>query len=250
MYLRDKIYEKLNYYAKCAYARYMGQLDNFRKGIAAAGRSDWEAYGRINFSSLKPGPPLPISAIMRIKNAEASLMISVEAIVHYCAEVILVDHNSTDTTWDIMNILVRKYPDRVKIYRYEKPAAKAGAGYIEKVNAGGGSLAEYYNFCFSLGTQEYLVKWDADMLAVPSFYKYLKTGIEKKRDIVYFDGFDLMGVFSCTNEGRLFKRSLKWTFRDFAYCEGLVIDGKPLTKAGLSRYSVPVPTYFHLRQLV
>lgn len=242
--------EKLNYYAKGIYARYMGQLDNFRKGIAAANASNWEEYGRVNLSSVKPGPPLPISAIMRIKNAEASLMISVEAIVHYCAEVILVDHHSTDATWDIMNILTRKYPDRVKTYRYEKPAAKAGLGYIERVNAGGGSLAEYYNFCFSLGTQEYLLKWDADNLAVPPFYTYFKKGIEKQRDIVYFDGFDVMGVFSCTNEGRLFKRSLNWEFRDFAYCEGLMIDGKHLTEAGLSRYSIPIPTFFHLRQLV
>jgi glycosyltransferase involved in cell wall biosynthesis len=250
MSLRDKISEKLNYYAKGVYARYMGQLSNFKKGIAAANASNWDEYSRINVSSVKPGPSLPISAIMRVRNAEISLMISVESIENYCSEIVLVDHNSTDETRNIMNILVSKYPGRVKIYRYEKSAAKAGVGYIERVNAGGGSLAEYYNFCFSLGTQEYLLKWDADMVALPSFYTYCKAGIEKNRDIVYFDGVDLMGVFSCANEGRLFKRSLKWEFRDFAYCEGLVIDGKPLTEASLSRYSAIVPAYFHLRQLV
>lgn len=250
MRLWDKMCEKLNFYIKCLYARHMGQMRNFRKGVAAAGASNWDEYGRINASSIKPGPPLPISAIMRIKDAQATLMVAVEAIVNYCNEVILVDHNSTDMTWKIMQILADKYPGRVRIFKYEKPAAKGGVGYLERVKDGGGSLAEYYNFCFSLGTEKYLLKWDADNVAVPPFYKYFSAGIRKDRDIIYFDGFDVMGVFSCTNEGRLFKKDLPWEFKDFDFCEGMLVDGKSLVEANLSRYSVPVPTFFHLRQLV
>ena len=245
MTLRDKLYEKLNYYAKCVYARYMGQWGNFRKGIAAANAGDWDAYGKVNFSSVKPGPPLPISAIMRVRNGQATLMVSVEAIVHYCREVVIVDHASTDMTWEIMEILAARYPGTVRIYKYNKPAARAGVGYGERVESGEGSLAEYYNYCFSRGTEDYLLKWDADNLALPSFYTWFEKAIRKGSDVVYFDGVDVMGVFSCTNEGRLFKRSLKWAFRDFAFCEGLVIDDKRV-----SRYSVPIPTFFHLRQLV
>lgn len=239
--------ERLNYSAKRIYARYMGQLSVFNKGIAAANASDWAEYTRINRAAMRPGPPLPISAIMRVKNGQTTLMVSVEAVLNYCKEVILIDHNSTDKTWEIMEAFTDKYPDRVKAYKYEKPTARSGVGYLERVNKGEGSLAEYYNFCFSKGTEDYLLKWDVYNLALPPFYKYFGEGIRKGRDIVYFDGFDVAGLFSCTNEGRLFKRSLNWEFQDFDYCEGLVIDGRPLKEAGISRYSAPVPAFFHLR---
>jgi hypothetical protein len=251
MTLRDRIYERFNFSVKSAYARYTGQYRPFREGIAALNRSDWDAFNRINLSSAIPeAGPLPISAVVRARNAESCLVLSVASIVHYCSEVILVDHLSTDRTWVMMQELAEKYPGRVKAYQYEKPAARGGVGYIERVRAGEGSLAEYYRFCFSLGTQKYLLKWDTDMLANPAFYRYFKEAVDRDADIAYCDGIDLSGVCSCANEGRMFRRELPWGYQDFAFCEGLVIDGKELTKAALTRYTAPLPIYFHLKQIV
>jgi glycosyltransferase involved in cell wall biosynthesis len=243
MDLKNKIPEKLSYYVKRVYSQYVGKGRHFKKSLAAAQLEDWDALHEINVSSRMPGSPLPISAIVRIKNAEATLMVAVESIVTYCKEIILIDHQSTDLSPAIIKVLADKYPGVVKAHVYDKPTARAGAGYSNQVLSGEGSLAEYYNFCFSLGAEEYLLKWDSDNLALPTFWSEIKKGINRKAERIYFDGIDLFGVFSCSNEGSVFRRDLEWKFEDREFCEVLDIKGN------VTKYTARCPVFVHLKQL-
>lgn len=245
MNLKDKLNEKRSYYAKVAFARYLGQGENFKKGVAAANRDDYQGMGLINGSARRPGPLLPITAIVRLKNAQTTLMVAVESIATYCKEIILIDNQSTDLSREMIRELIKKYPDRMKSYTYETPLSRPGNGYLDRVRAGEGSHAEYCNYSFSLGSEEYLLKWDSDNLALPTFYTHIGHGIARGFDRIYFDGVDLLGVFSCTNEGSVYKRSLDRKYVEGDFCEILTFGEKDISK-----YTAPAPVFIHLKQLV
>jgi glycosyltransferase involved in cell wall biosynthesis len=244
-YLKNKINEKMAYYAKVGYAKYMGQSEYYKKSLSAASVEDYVELYKVNYASRRLGPALPISAIVRNKNGETTLLPAIESIITYCADVIIVDNQSTDMSKLMIESLWKKYPDQIRSYQYDKPLAKAGEGYLERVRAGQPGLAEFYNYCFGLGTQEYLLKWDSDNLALPSTYPHFKKGIERGADRIYFDGVDLCGVFSCSNEGRLFRRDIHWTYKDGLYCETSEDD-----MSGYSRYTASAITFIHLKQLL
>lgn len=59
-----------------------------------------------------------ISAFARLKNAEEFLEKVVESYMDFYDEIVLVDNNSTDATPRICEQLAKKYPEKIKFFRY------------------------------------------------------------------------------------------------------------------------------------
>lgn len=59
-----------------------------------------------------------ISAFARLKNAEEFLEKVVESYMDFYDEIVLVDNNSTDATPIICEQLAKKYPEKIKFFRY------------------------------------------------------------------------------------------------------------------------------------
>jgi glycosyltransferase involved in cell wall biosynthesis len=234
---------RVNEAFKVAYAIVMRARDAYSKGRRLAVTGHAEAIDDYNIKCLNMGKHrLPISAIVRCRNVQHTLWISVSSIVDYVSEIWIIDNGSTDSSRMVMEQLHEVYPDQVRLSTYDIPLAPAGISYSKALQAGAGSLADYYNFCFALGTQKYLLKWDADMVATTTLYGLLKKVVIRDVPGCVFDGYDLMGVYSSSLEERMFRSDLKWRFVDQEFWEALEIE----------RHSVHVaamPVYFHLKNL-
>lgn len=67
-----------------------------------------------------------ISIVIPVYNAEATLQASLESAIlqsYGHKEIIVVDNNSTDNSWEIIQSYVQKYPDLISAYRQEKQGA-------------------------------------------------------------------------------------------------------------------------------
>jgi glycosyltransferase involved in cell wall biosynthesis len=234
---------RINEVFKLAYASLMRVRDVYLKGKQLSVTGHAEAIDDYNKCLNLEKHRLPISAIIRCKNVQHTLWISVSSIADYVSEIWIVDNCSTDSSKTVMEKLQDRYPDQVRLSTYDIPLAPAGIGYRNALQAGAGSLAEFYNFCFALGTQKYLLKWDADMVATNTLYGLLKKVVFRGVPGCVFDGYDLMGVYSSSLEERMFRSDLRWRFVDEEFWEALEIE----------RHSVHVgamPVYFHLKNLL
>ncbi len=89
-----------------------------------------------------------ISAVFRVKNSSSILESAILSIVPICSEIIIVDNNSTDDTFDVANKIKNDLHGKVdvKIFTYSNQLALAGDGY-QSILTEENSLANYYNFC-------------------------------------------------------------------------------------------------------
>jgi len=107
--------------------------------------------------------------MIRAKNEESKVALSLESMYDAFDEIVFVDNGSTDTTVDIVQKLKEKIDkkDIIKIYSYPFPIARCGDEHSVTDENSVRSLAYYYNWCLSKATFNYVVKWDADMYLLP-----------------------------------------------------------------------------------
>lgn len=147
--------------------------------------------------------PFGISAFVRCKNEEEYIVASLTSIYRVFDEIVVVLNKSTDRTLEIVQDLISDHP-KIRLFEYDFECAATGQGYLEKVKSKpDSSLAKYYNWCLEKTTYSHVCKWDGDMIAIPTIegiYELIKSN-----DIVSFDGYDILGRNTTSNEARIFR---------------------------------------------
>lgn len=139
----------------------------------------------------------PITFVYRLKNAEAYLELSVASIIPLANEIVFVDNGSTDNTKDVIDKIIKKYSKSVKfvVADYEKKIVTQGKDYSKRLLENPeGSLADYYNFSFSLASNKWVFKIDAHKVLCPSAIKTILKAQEHST-FVFVRGVDLHGRY-------------------------------------------------------
>jgi glycosyltransferase involved in cell wall biosynthesis len=173
-----------------------------------------------------------VSAIYRIKNAEVFLELAVYSIIPLVDEIIFIDNGSTDKTKILVEKIKKNLEGRVtcRIYNYEHSIALAGSNYQDNLKQPGNkSLAEFYNYCFSKGTSDYLIKADAHYIFTLKGIKKIQDKLIKSPDVIYYRGAEIFGK-TLSVEPHCFKRTMDWRFVDEDRYEVLVLKGYKLER--------------------
>lgn len=189
-----------------------------------------------------------ISAVFRVKNAEAYLETSVSSIAPICKEIIIVDNNSSDNTLELCSKLKENLKSvcEVKIYSYNRELAIAGEEYSKYVNEFN-SLSSYYTFAFSKATSDFVMKADAHLLYTPIGLKKIQQKLKKGRRVIIFKGVELYGM-KLSFERYVFKNDSSFRFVDGELYEELVFNYK-LSKWEQLRSTIITPCFIHFKRV-
>jgi glycosyltransferase involved in cell wall biosynthesis len=119
-----------------------------------------------------------ISAMIRVRDGEEFLLASVLSIMDAVDEVVIVDNMSKDSTPEIIARLVACHPDRVKSFYYPHDCVRIGEDFRNLYHQDSHSprLATVYsNWCLARCSNPFVMKWDDDMIALPSFRAALRN---------------------------------------------------------------------------
>ncbi|MEC6822484.1 glycosyltransferase [Photobacterium piscicola] len=189
-----------------------------------------------------------LSAIYRVKNAELYLELSILSIVAICTEIIIIDNNSSDNTLIIAE-RVKKHLDGicdVKIYSYNNKLSIAGDNYTLNLTEEN-SLANYYKFCFSKATSDYVMKCDAHLIYTPVALIKIQKKLNKKRRVIIFKGVEIYG-YGLSRERYIFKNDNAYTFVDGEFYEELKFDYK-LSKIEQLLSTIFIPCFIHIKRI-
>lgn len=188
-----------------------------------------------------------LSAVYRVKNAEHFLYTSVCSIAPICNEIIIIDNNSSDNTLQlaekIKNELNKKV--NVKVYSYPIDLAIAGDNYKQELKIKG-SLADYYNFCFSKATSDYVMKCDAHLLYNPKSLISIQSNLSRDPKVVIFRGVELFGL-RLPFERYIFKNDGGFSYDDGEFYEKLNFNYK-LSKVEQFKSTIFKPVFVHYKR--
>lgn len=195
-----------------------------------------------NSSSEKPS----VSAVYRVKNGQEYIELAILSIVPLVKEIVFIDNGSTDLTLSIVNKLKDSLKGQVdiKIFQYHQKTALAGEGYADRVRDDpASSLAEFYKFAFSKGSEKYLVKCDAHYIFTPAGIEKIKASLSNySPDVLFYSGMEIFGK-SMGLEPFLFRASSNYDFIDDLLYEKLVFKGKLKTQV------IRMPVFLHVKRL-
>ena len=123
-----------------------------------------------------------ISWFARLKNGDDFLQKSIESIINFLDEIILVDNQSTDKTKEICLKLQKKYPDKIKFYEYNFEVYWVwNKKYDITPENSIHSLSYYYNWCLSKTNYQYAIKIDDDNFFIKDEIKKIISKINKNK---------------------------------------------------------------------
>ncbi len=109
-----------------------------------------------------------ITALVRLRNEEQFLEQALHSILPFCDEVILLYHQCTDRTPEIVAAFEQREPERIKAYHYLPRVYWAGTDEFKTLPTTlPHSLPYYCNFGVSRATYRVCFKWDGDQVAIP-----------------------------------------------------------------------------------
>ena len=179
-----------------------------------------EDLENINKSNLEKG----ISLIIRAKNEEDNIKNCIESVIDLVDEIIFVDNNSTDKTYELVKEYQKKY-NKIKLYKYNINVTKAGIEHTHAIKTfNKNTLGTFYNWCLSKATKYNVFKWDADFICIKNNFIQLINIYDLKnredRFSIWFTGktlFENNNIYyvndnSYYNEFRIFsyKNDFKW----------------------------------------
>lgn len=185
-----------------------------------------------------------ISAIYRVKNGSEYIESAILSVSPLVQEIIIVDNGSTDGTKKIIEKLKLELKGivNIKTFDYLEKTELAGDGYLERVkNNPLGSLAKYYEYCFSLGTSDYLMKCDAHYIFTAKGLSEIQDKLKLNPDVVYFSGCEIYGK-ELDYEPSLFKRTCGYQFIDKDRWEKLVFNK-------VKSIYIYIPVFLHVKRL-
>ncbi|WP_413516852.1 glycosyltransferase family 2 protein [Photobacterium phosphoreum] len=191
-----------------------------------------------------------ISSVFRVKNAEFNLENAVLSVVPLCTEIIIVDNNSSDGTLRIANKLKNKLSGivDVKIFNYNHELAVAGNGYLESIYPNKqNSLAEYYKYCFSKASCNYVMKFDANCIMLPSAIKNIQKKIRKEPYYLIYRGAEIYGK-RLNFEAYIFKNDNSFDFFDGTFYEYIKFNNRIKFLDKIKCY-IFRPCFIHIKRI-
>jgi glycosyltransferase involved in cell wall biosynthesis len=163
---------------------------------------------------LKPG----ISLIIRAKNESLNIKYCIESVVDLVDEIIFVDNNSEDNTYDLVKEYQKIY-DNIKLYRYNISVPKAGVEHKIAIDNGSkNTLGAFYNWCLSKATRYNVFKWDADFICIRNNFKQLVNLYNlRERDDKFAIWFTGKTIFENHDKFYINTKSFYDEFRIFSY---------------------------------
>jgi len=124
-----------------------------------------EGFNSHNFTLSANIKPKGVSAMLRIKNEETTIVSCLETIIFAFDEIVVIDNASSDKTVELVNKFTGESPlgYKIKLYHYQFSIARCGADHQSTPENSVHNLAYYYNWCVSKCSFNSICKWDADM---------------------------------------------------------------------------------------
>ncbi|MEH2257473.1 glycosyltransferase [Nostoc sp.] len=150
----------------------------------------------INTSSFEPQNRQDgISGLMRVRNEEEFLALTIESWIDYVDELVIVFHQCTDKTPQIIEAFIQKYPQKIRAFHYlphvysfcTKEQVELDVNNIH-------SFVFYSNFGLSQTRYKICVYIDGDCIGIPEklkiIYNYLKQN-HLQNTALFFSGVNL-----------------------------------------------------------
>ncbi len=148
--------------------------DNGASTVSATA-GDWAFSVRsdqLDVANRKPG----ISGFMRLRNEIAFVDRAIASHLPFLDELVIIDNNSTDGTWELVQTWADRYPAKVRAYRYTPLVHPVGTRLTRDLPTDHpSSLANYYNYALTRTRHRIAIKIDGDHIAIPHLF-------EKARD--------------------------------------------------------------------
>lgn len=196
-------------------------------------------------SNIENKAKLPtVSAIFRVRNGQEYIECAILSIASFVTEIIVVDNESTDRTVEIVKELKLRLENivHIKLFNYSKKLEIAGEGYKERVLQNPeGSLSRFYDYCFSQGQCDYLMKCDAHAIFTRKGINLLTEALKSEPDIISFRGSEIYGK-QLSMETSLFKRNQTFRFVDKERWEQLEFSSRDALQ-------LKEPVYLHVKRL-
>lgn len=192
-----------------------------------------------------------ISFVYRIKDAELYIELSVLTVLPLASEIIFVDNGSKDDTLRIVHRLMSDYGHvcKFKLERYDETVHRQGPSYQTALRQlPQGSLAKFYNHCFSMADSDYVFKMDAHKYLLPFIYEDVQKRIAKGDPIVFMRGHDFSGR-TISYEPLLYRNSPDIMYKDGQYYEYLDYSCLNLSVSDLYRSRIDCKGFLHLKSL-
>ena len=132
--------------------------------------------------------------MIRVRDGEEFLLASVLSIMDAVDEVVIVDNMSKDSTPEIIARLVSCYPDRVRSFYYPHDCVRLGEDFRALYHEDPSSprlSTVFYNWCLERCRCPFVMKWDDDMIALPSFGPAYETFLASEALTWDFGGHNL-----------------------------------------------------------
>lgn len=222
-------------------------LFSLGNGSQTFGREKFDSFigEKLKETKFKASSGPSVSAIYRVKNGAEYIESAILSVAPLVKEIIVVDNGSTDQTINIIERLKVELEGvtEVKLYHYQKKMELAGDGYLDRLKDNPeGSLAKFYEYCFNLGTSDYLMKCDAHVIFTLKGLRDIQEALSANPDIVYFSGTEIFGKV-LDYEPSLFKKSCGYKFIDKEKWEKLEFPEK------VKSIYVFSPVFLHLKRL-
>jgi len=134
-----------------------------------------------------------ISAMVRVRNEEEFLRAAIESIVDLVDEVVVADNRSSDASPAIIAALAREHPGKITVHDYPWAVRRIGRETHElaaspATRSSPHLSASFYNWCLERTTKPFVLKWDGDMIALPSLSRAIADWRRSRRPILIFRG--------------------------------------------------------------
>ena len=119
-----------------------------------------------------------ISAMLRVRNGEDFLEVSILSVLQQVDEIVCVFNNSQDNTEKILCKLEEQYPDKIFVYKYVPIVYPPNTENYKKTPEDNvHSLSYYYNFALSKTRYSHIFKLDDDHIFFPNILRIIKEDV-------------------------------------------------------------------------
>lgn len=119
-----------------------------------------------------------ISGFARLRDSALYLEKVIEAHLPYLDEIVLVDNNSQDNTWEICQSLQKKHPEKIRIFQYLPEVYRLWTDEYQTCPENSvHDMSYYYNWTLSQTSCQYAMKIDDDHLPLPKEFEKIRTRV-------------------------------------------------------------------------
>ncbi|WP_322527565.1 hypothetical protein R5R73_11430 [Salinicola sp. LHM] len=182
--------------------------------------------------------PEGLSAVLRVKDEDEWLELSVLSIIKWCDEVLIcIQGRQADNTEEVSRSLANQFPEKIRMLYFPYDSLPNGPGHNLQLKGSIYERAYFYNWCFSKSRYSHAMKWDGDMVAMDWLGETLREHILSNSDtdnIVAFHGVDIVGrelskvteKLRTASEPRFFKVTEETFYYSGETCERFSMHGQ------------------------